>query len=133
NDLPDSFRDPNVKSSKEWLTYWRGNPVKAWLGDNLRSKSAAHFQLIEDKFAAKVAVDPAVVDTLQKLVQEIIDFRLASYENRQRILGADNVVPLHQPSRPGTALPYFPNIKIACGHFKTGKADAEEYRILTAA
>lgn len=27
-------------------------------------------------------------------------------------------------------LPFFPNIKIACGHFKTGHSDAEEYRSL---
>lgn len=130
NDVPEHFRNPSMKPSKEWATYWRGNPVKAWLGDNLKSKSAAHFQLIDDRFSAKTAVDPAIVDTLQKLVQEIIDFRLASYENRQRALGTDNVIPLQQRSRQGIALPYFPNIQIACGHFKTGKADAEEYRAL---
>ncbi|MEE4465766.1 S24 family peptidase, partial [Azotobacter chroococcum] len=32
--------------------------------------------------------------------------------------------------RTGTELAYFPNLKIACGHFKTGRADCEEYRLL---
>jgi Domain of unknown function (DUF3427)/Peptidase S24-like len=35
-----------------------------------------------------------------------------------------------RPAPRGIALPYFPNLKIACGHFKTGRADAEEYRSL---
>jgi hypothetical protein len=30
-------------------------------------------------------------------------------------------------------LPYFPNLKIACGHFKTGRTDSEEHRTLPAA
>jgi hypothetical protein len=30
-------------------------------------------------------------------------------------------------------LPYFPNLKIACGHFKTGRTDSEEHRTLPTA
>jgi len=30
-------------------------------------------------------------------------------------------------------LPYFPNLKIACGHFKTGRTDLDEHRTLPAA
>lgn len=130
DDLPEHFRDAGVKSSKEWLIYWRGNPIKAWLGENLKNQSTVHFQLQGDTFKAKALVEPAHVDTLQRLLQEIIDYRLASYENRKRAQGADNVVPLNQTVKKGIELPYFPNIKIACGHFKTGKADVEEYRTL---
>ncbi len=38
-------------------------------------------------------------------------------------------MPLHIPADK-VDLPFFPNIQIACGHFKTGHADAEEYRSL---
>ncbi len=131
-DLPERFRTPEIKSSKEWITYWRSNPVKAWLGENLTNQNAAHFQVSRDQFKAKTSIDAAQAETFQKLLQEIIDYRLASYENRQRAQGYDNVVPLQHPVSKGTELPYFPNIKIACGHFKTGKADAEEYRALGA-
>ena len=47
---------------------------------------------------------------------------------------ADNVIPLRRPAGAAVAtrteLPFFPNLKIACGHFRTGSADAEEYRTL---
>jgi SOS-response transcriptional repressor LexA len=64
-------------------------------------------------------------------VQELIDYRLAAYEARAAATAPpDNVVPF-QPTQPNrTELPYFPNLRIACGHFKTGRTDAEEHRSL---
>jgi SOS-response transcriptional repressor LexA len=69
------------------------------------------------------------------MVQELIDYKLAAYVvRRTNTDGPDNVLPFtrHTKANGGTELPYFPNLKIACGHFKTGTADAEEYRSLGA-
>lgn len=129
SDLPEEFQSVSAKSSKEWLRYWRGNPVKSWLGENLKDREKSFFELIDDHFRAKSTIDAATIETYQSLLQEIIDYRLASYESRLQSQGKSNVVNLSTKPK-GVELPYFPNIKIACGHFKTGRADAEEYRTL---
>jgi hypothetical protein len=62
------------------------------------------------------------------MVQELIDYRLAAYEVRRTTAAVpDNVIPLKPATSPRTELPFFPNLKIACGHFKTGSVDAEEH------
>ncbi len=62
-------------------------------------------------------------------MQELIDYRLASYEARQSSKQeqqfGENFVPI-TPS--GTELPYFPSLKIACGHFRSSNAEEPEYR-----
>jgi hypothetical protein len=35
-----------------------------------------------------------------------------------------------KPTEANVELPYFPNLKIACGHFRTGRTDAEEHKAL---
>ena len=59
------------------------------------------------------------------------DYRLAAYEVRLAVADpVNNVIPFPTKPREVVELPYFPNLKIACGHFKTGRADAEEHRAL---
>ena len=56
---------------------------------------------------------------------------MAAYEVRlEPEPAASNVVPFPARRRDAVELPYFPNLKIACGHFKTGRADSEEHRAL---
>jgi SOS-response transcriptional repressor LexA len=65
------------------------------------------------------------------LIHEIIDYRLASYESRgTSSLDSGTVIPFPRPKRDAIELAYFPNLKIACGHFKSGRADSEEQRTL---
>lgn len=127
-DLPEQFPPQAEGHGADWVRYWRGNPVKAWIGENV--DSPALFALQDGRFRANLQVSDAHMDSWTGLVQEIIDYRLAAYEARQTAIPATNVVPFVRPTRLGTELPFFPNIKIACGHFKTGRADAEEYRVL---
>lgn len=62
-----------------------------------------------------------------------MDYRLAAYEVRRNSSEpANNVIPFKRPIPDRTTLAYFPNLKIACGHFKTGTADSEEHRSLGA-
>ena len=65
------------------------------------------------------------------MLQELVDYRLAAYEVRlEPEIAFSNVVPFPSRRRDAVELPYFPNLKIACGHFKTGRTDSEEHRSL---
>ncbi len=129
-ELPEGLQYPEAAQSEEWVRYWRKNPVDAWIGNNRGDDSSVFFALSEGRFVSKTAVAPEQIETLQELVQQLIDYRLSTYEHRQARPPASNVIPLVRPARSGIELPFFPNIRIACGHFKTGTADAEEYRSL---
>lgn len=119
--------------SEAWARYWRDNPVRAWTGGNLADQRNAHFATTDGRFQI---VDPPAAewaDSLATMLQELVDFRLATYEARRTQPAAGgNVVPFPQRTPSGVELAYFPNLKIACGHFKTGRADADEHRRLPA-
>jgi len=113
----------------EWLSYWAKNPVQAWIGANRKAGEKLFFANQEYRFTPLFQVAEADRLCLSEWVQELVDYRLAAYEARQSVSAAP-VIPLPVAPRTGTELPYFPNLKIACGHFKTGRADGEEYRLL---
>src|SRR5690606_7673858 len=70
-------------------------------------------------------------EILAGMAQELIDYRFAAYEARRATTpNADNVIAFPHSRPEGTELPYFPNLRIACGHFRTAHADAEEHRRL---
>jgi len=129
-DLPEKFQSPEAAQSDDWFRYWRRNPVDAWIGTARGSNSSAFFAVTDGCFVAKSAVAPTQIEPLKELVQQLIDFRFSTYEHRQSTPQATNVIPLVRPVRNVIEVPFFPNIRIACGHFKTGTADAEEFRPL---
>ena len=130
-DLPDSIRALPNGSTLQWQRYWRDNPVNAWVGGNLSDSSAAAFQLLGEHFHCKFEVDADQLEAFGAMVQELVDYRLASYDlRRAAVLPPSNVISLVPRTKPAIELPYFPNLKIACGHFKAGRADAEEFRAL---
>jgi superfamily II DNA or RNA helicase/HKD family nuclease/protein-L-isoaspartate O-methyltransferase/SOS-response transcriptional repressor LexA len=117
----------------KWLSYWRQNPIAAWIGEN--SKSAPpFFQLVDNRFTPRFMVPPQHLDSFADLVQELIDYRLALYQSRLKEVPEEThpskVVSIDERTRHRNEIPYFPNLRIACGHFKTGTADAEEFRSL---
>jgi superfamily II DNA or RNA helicase/HKD family nuclease len=131
-DLPEAQRKLDG-SSDAWQRYWANNPVNAWVGGNTPASKNIYFQLKDGKFGAAFSVISDHQKAFEMMAQEIIDYRLAAYEIRRTSSDLpSNVIPFDKntKSNHGTELPYFPNLKIACGHFKTGTADAEEYRSL---
>ena len=130
-DLPEALRSGNGHS-EAWLRYWSINPINAWTGGNSTSKNS-DFRIKDGRFEAVFTLADGYRQKFELMVQEIIDYRLATYEIR-RIQAElpSNVIPFVRSDKANnlTALPYFPNLKIACGHFKTGTVDAEEYRNL---
>ncbi|MBK1887307.1 MULTISPECIES: DUF3427 domain-containing protein [unclassified Marinobacter] len=126
-ELPGEMREN--PEPKAWQAYWRRNPVRAWIGEN--TKTAGFFKITEGHFTNAITLESDQIDTFTALVQELVDYRLASYEARSNIEPVDqNVSAFPGNDAPGTELPFFPTLKIACGHFRSSSAEAEEYRHL---
>lgn len=130
-DLPEALRAGNGHS-EAWLRYWSSNPINAWIGGNNAGKNS-DFRIKDGRFEAVFTLAEGHRQKFELMVQEIIDYRLAVYEIRRvQAELPSNVIPFVRSDKANnlTSLPYFPNLKIACGHFKTGTVDAEEYRSL---
>ena len=131
-DLPDSIRTSGA-TYPAWVRYWRDNPVKAWIGGNRARDAKSFFKLEGTSFTLAQQVREQIVPTLTAMLQELVDYRLASYEQRLEPQdGTSNIVPFPGGPLAAVELPYFPNLRIACGHFRAGHTDAEEHRSLPA-
>lgn len=125
----------DTKAEKSWVSYWRGNPTKAWTGGN-RKQYASYFKLDSSLFTFTQEVSPDELDVLSLMVQELVDYRLTQYEERLQKKKAQQVRPtadiLKFPSVEKRAIPYFADLQIACGHFKSSNIDYDniEYREL---
>lgn len=154
-DLPEYPQAFGAGDTAAWLAYWRKNPVKAWMGVHRAGRGRSFFQLDAGRFAPNFGVPEANLTTLVDMVQELIDYRLASYEARPAVasaglgevaapvpfaaagaanepapadqLNSDNVIafPVHRTRR--VELAYFPDLKIACGHFRSASTEATEH------
>jgi len=132
-DLPAEIR-ALAAADAAWVRYWRDNPVRAWTGGNRPPGTTAPFKLEGSNFALTQSVPVELAPALAPMLQELVDYRLASYEVRLETQpAASNVVSFPAKRRDTVELPYFPNLKIACGHFKTGRTDSEEHRTLPTA
>lgn len=132
-DLPPAQRKLSDGASDAWQRYWTENPINAWIGGNRASAKVAYFQVKDCKFHALFDLPADMQRKFESMIQEVVDYRLSAYEIRRSSADLpDNVVLFTRSTkaRDGVELPYFPNLKIACGHFKTGTTDAEEYRTL---
>jgi len=130
-DLPDTLDDTTDGTSETWQRYWRDNPVNAWIGGNQSATARRFFRIGEQRFEPTFEVEATHRERFAAMVQELVDYRLATYEvRRAAATPPDNVVPLKRATPDRTELPYFPNLRIACGHFRTARADAEEHRSL---
>ena len=130
-DLPPELRLLTSGTHREWLSYWRTRPINAWAGGNRAAGDRSYFVIQEDRLIPSFKVTDVDYSAFEFMVQELLDYRLAAYETRRisSEAASDNVIPFPQPKPISRVeLPYFPNLKIACGHFKTGRADAEDYR-----
>ncbi len=133
-DIASSHRDIDQLSAKRWQQYWQGNPIKAWLGGNRGGDAKRWFELRDGRFSATFTVTEQEFDTFSAMVQELVDYRLAAYTDRAGLdtsATASTAVTADLPAASqGTELTYFPDLRIACGHFRTGSAEADEYRTL---
>lgn len=136
-DLPEDQRKLVDGSSAIWRSYWRSNPVNAWIGGNRTQAGDHFFSIVDDRLTTTFNIQPDHLEAFSAFVQELVDYRLAAYEVRRAPEETrNNVIPFQRPATTSaitrTELPFFPNLKIACGHFRAGSADAEEFRSLPA-
>jgi superfamily II DNA or RNA helicase/HKD family nuclease/SOS-response transcriptional repressor LexA len=133
-DLPDEMRAAPAHSP-EWQQYWRKNPVNAWIGGNRPAGTQTFFRIADGAFVLAQPVSVDVVPALAAMLQEVVDFRLAAYEVRQApaaTMGGNVLAFPGGKRRERVELPYFPDLKIACGHFRTASTAVEEHRLLPA-
>lgn len=131
-DLPESFLHINVLDKKthvKWVAYWRKNPVAAWIGEN-RKDNQAIFIIDGDIIKFKSDVSQENTEILSSLVQELIDFKLSQYESRGS--APQTPVSLQKQKLNSYNVPFFADLKIACGYFRTSHHDSDniEYRDL---
>ena len=121
-DLPESKQGLQQLSESEWRSHWRSNPIKFWCTQEPESK-ISWFSLTASHFGFNQSISADHVKTFSLMTGEINAQRLASYKlSRLPDAPSSNIVNLPVKEQ----LPFFPDIKIACGHFKTGSADVSE-------
>ncbi|MCF6219418.1 MAG: helicase [Gammaproteobacteria bacterium] len=123
-DLPERFKnlaDTLITRPGQWITYWNSNPVNAFIGGN-RKQGERFFILDGDKLKPNFILATEDRDLFYSMTQELVDYKLAMYMDRED-------VPVNvEANQDWDELPFFPNLKIACGHFKA--ADGENKAIV---
>ena len=131
-DLPEELNQLVDGGSPDWRAYWRRNPVQAWIGGN-RPNSPSYFRIADGCFVPTFTTSMAEREEFESLVQEIVAYRLASYEaRREEGPTMTGVVSIGDANPRRVRLPYFPSLQIACGHFKTGSHEVVQYRFVPA-
>ncbi|PCI28451.1 MAG: helicase [SAR324 cluster bacterium] len=121
----------NAELPNGWHKYWQDNPIKAWIGGN-SSTAVSFFKKIEGKFLYKAEIDPIFLDCFNVMVQEIVNYRFLQYEERssqtlQAKAATAEALPLLDEQR--ITIPYFSDLRIACGHFRSSTHDLEAVRL----
>ena len=119
-------------TSKKWLKYWKDFPIKySCTADKKTGKQ--WFSIIDDKLTVNIDVQAHEKQALHDAVQELIALCLLRYSQRpnkvkekQAVtqLETNNLLKLPETEQ----LIFYPNLKIACGHFKTGDDSEFEYQ-----
>ncbi len=145
-DIREDLRDLDRVDPARWLAYWSANPINAWTGGNRKSEARPWFEVRDGHFAPTFAVAEDDRAVFQDMVQELVDYRLAAYEPRLGIgpeaedpakapaesgevaAPTAKIIPFRRPAAPPSdwqQVPYFPNLRIACGHFHAGSAESQ--------
>jgi len=117
SDLPAKFK-PDSKSydsiSHAWQKYWMDNPINAWIGGNTQDQSPWFRINSEDQFELQSDISGTQLAILEDMLRELCDFRYEQYGKRPSV----EPVPLQVHDDKVVEIPYFPDLRIACGHFK---------------
>jgi superfamily II DNA or RNA helicase/SOS-response transcriptional repressor LexA len=131
SDLPDNFRtlkQLEEGDARRWHSYWKGNPIKAWIGGNKKTDQS-FFKVEGNQFIFQGDVPESKMDVFLTFVRELIDYRYMQYEERpqennqnQSRHGAE-IININEARK--VEIPYFSDLKIACGYFKSSLHDEE--------
>lgn len=127
-ELPEKQKNLSADSAA-WLTYWKQNPIKAFCNKS-KKKGDAWFKVEGDHFIANINVQENDKQALHDQVQELLNYRLLQYSQRSKTddLGIEKgSKESERADYKVEQLLFYPNLKIACGHFKTGDDSHAEY------
>ncbi|MGM0476401.1 MAG: DUF3427 domain-containing protein [Pseudomonadota bacterium] len=128
-DLPEALRDPRALDGDSLAADWRKNPIHFWTKENKGSEVTRWFTIKGERFQPTFQLGAKVsVETFASMVQELVDYRLARYQPNEAgdvPAGAGQVLPFPQPPD-RTGVPYYPDLGIACGHFRNSRAEEVE-------
>jgi len=121
--LPESKQDLKTLSKAEWKRHWRSNPITFWCTEEPESK-VEWFDVTRQSFRFNQTITASHINTFLDMTGEVNTQRLVAYKHKHLPVTENkhNVVNFPEVEQ----LPFFPDIKIACGHFKTGNAEASE-------
>ncbi|MGB5444958.1 MAG: DEAD/DEAH box helicase, partial [Psychromonas sp.] len=115
--------------SAQCLEYWKKNPIKFSCTANKKT-GKQRFKIEDNRLVANLDVREQDKPALHDAVQELLTLRLLQYSQRPNNVNIKKPV-TDQGTRKETAqvtqLAFYPNLKIACGHFKTGDESDLEY------
>ncbi|MGR6859470.1 DEAD/DEAH box helicase family protein [Aliivibrio salmonicida] len=125
NELPKSEQLLKPTDNK-WISYWLRNPINASISADKKT-NISWFKIKDNHLKANFLIDDNEIDLIHTLVKELVDLRLAQYLDKKQL--TENLQPkkLEEIKSNVIKLPYYPDIKIACGHFKTGHHHHCEY------
>lgn len=116
-DIREDLRDLEQIDHRVWASYWKGNPVNAWVEGNRKKGVQPWFVVKGELFQPTFLVTDNQIAPFELMVQEVVDYRLAAYAPRLPTVDTEHVVPFPEPESSGAELPYFPDLRIACGNF----------------
>jgi SOS-response transcriptional repressor LexA len=132
-------KELTVAQQPEWLKYWQTNPINAWVGKNLQSRNG-FFDEQDELFFFKSKVTGTMLESFTVLLQELIDFRYAQYDDSKLTKSikaaqvpttvATNVADFPPREQISQSVPYFADLKIACGHFKLSEHDETAVKMM---
>jgi len=137
-DIRADLQDLDEIPPGKWLAYWKGNPINALIGGNRGAEAQRWFEIRDGRFQPRFQVTDDEHDAFQSMVQELVDYRLAAYEPRlstpepstkeEPVEHSAAILPFRKRAGEPAAvdeIPYFPDLRIACGHFRSGRSDAD--------
>ncbi len=75
--------DPRAPDPKVWERYWRKNPVHFWTRGGAKN-ARRWFRVEGDHFVPSFGVEVSLLPTLEAMVTELVDYRLARYRRARR-------------------------------------------------
>ncbi|MDD8058426.1 DEAD/DEAH box helicase family protein [Shewanella metallivivens] len=122
--------------SPKWRKYWLSNPI-TFLSKQDSTDTQSWFKVEADCLHANIDIAGTDIDTLSTAMRELTALLLARYSQRKAAKtntkkSSANVITLaeNQPQEPIQQINFYPDLKIACGHFKTGTDEHSENRKL---
>jgi superfamily II DNA or RNA helicase/HKD family nuclease/phage repressor protein C with HTH and peptisase S24 domain len=116
--------------SAQWLEYWKKYPIK-YSCTEYKKTGKQWFKVEDNRLVANIDVKEQDKPALHDAVQELLTLRLLQYSQRPNKVSKEAVSQQENNSlinrSKATRLAFYPNLKIACGHFKTGDDSQVDY------